>query len=581
MSAGGPFTLHIAGDGSIDIQDVMIGEVWLASGQSNMAFQLSRALNVDTEVAAATNPSIRFFKVGAMPQVDMQQPQSAVRGAWQPATPQAAAQFSAVAWFFAKKIQETLHVPVGVVQSAWGGTPVEAWSSKRVMTSNPELTTFFNSDLEKLASKDKVTDTFTKSLAAWETTNSDQDPGNTDLSFAKPGLDLADWSTTKLPATAKDLDIKGGSVVWFRKDVMIDPALIGKPLMLHFGRIAEESVCYVNGKRLGGYGGIGHPALGDVTFTVPANLLHEGTNTIALRVFAHTPRTAAFGENSIVFDGSGKQVIDGDWQYKIVYRATMLSAEAEKSFPTYSPVAEYRISTALYNTMIAPLGDYALRGALWYQGEQNFNKDAQYRVVLPMMIADWRAQWGNDFAFYIVQIPNLGSPQGQPDQKGIARLRYVQAETARTVPNSGLAVTIDVGDPKNIHPTNKLPVGNRLAALALARTYHLKVEDSGPVPGIPTVQKDSIIIPFTHTDGQLVSRGGDLEEFWIAGRDQKFYAAEAKLVGSAVVVKSPLISRPIAVRYAWSDNPEGANLYNAAGFPTAPFRTDDWPISYK
>jgi sialate O-acetylesterase len=157
----------------------------------------------------------------------------------------------------------------------------------------------------------------------------------------------------------------------------------------------------------------------------------------------------------------------------------------------------------------------------------------------------------------------------------------VQAETARTVPNSGLAVTIDVGDPKNIHPTNKLPVGNRLAALALARTYHLKVEDSGPVPGIPTVQKDSIIIPFTHTDGQLVSRGGDLEEFWIAGRDQKFYAAEAKLVGSAVVVKSPLISRPIAVRYAWSDNPEGANLYNAAGFPTAPFRTDDWPISYK
>ena len=577
--AGGPFVLHLAGDGSVDLQDVLIGEVWLASGQSNMEFQLSRASNADAAIAAATSNQIRMFTVHAAKTKDLLHPQSDLLGAWQPSTPEAARNFSAVAYFFALHLADKLHVPVGIINSSVGGTPIEAWTSEAAMLSEPSLAAFLRSDTEKLNALQNAEQKYTDDRAAWEKQHDIKDPRDMVTPYAAVNADVSSWKSVALPAKPADLGLESGAVVWFRKDVTLDSVLVGKTVSVRFGRIAEDSELYVNGKKVGYYITPQHPPSSDVVFSVPATEWRDGPNTIALRVFSHTLRAASFGNAKVFLAGGETQILEGPWLYKITYTAPRISAADERTLPMYAAVNPQKSATVLYNEFIAPLGDYTIRGALWYQGEANTGNTARYRIIEPMMIADWRKQWQDDFPFYIVQLPNFGLKTNGMGKGHLAQMRSVQADVATTVPNSGFVTTIDVGDPDNIHPTNKQVVGDRLALLALAKTYGEKnIEFTGPTPEKITVEKGSIRIKFAHADGGLATKNGPLGGFWIAGNDRVFVPATAAIKGDSVTISAATVGSPVAVRYAWVDDPEDANLFNASNLPAPPFRTDDWPL---
>ena len=315
---------------------------------------------------------------------------------------------------------------------------------------------------------------------------------------------------------------------------------------------------------------------GPHSFTVPADLVHAGPNTLALRVFSHSPNGTVSPDTarmSLPITTFGPDA--DEWRHLVEHENPPLSADALNSLPKSPDAQPQNTATYIYNAQIAPLMPFAIKGVIWYQGENNSQRAKQYRKILPALIADWRGRWGEgSFPFYIVQLANYGSNPPQPGRSAWAELRESQLLTAQKVPNTGLAVTVDVGEGDNIHPKDKQDVGKRLALVALAKTYGKDIPYSGPLFSAMTVTGDTARLTFTHTDGGLVAKGGPLKHFAVAGDDHNFVWADAKISGDAVLVSSPQVPHPVAVRYAWADDPEGCNLYNAAGLPASPFRTD-------
>lgn len=578
MPAGGPYTLTISGDGEVDLHDIMVGEVWLAAGQSNMAFPLKRALDSSAAIAASENPNIRMFKVHSVHTEDPTLPQTNISGTWELAGPKTSPEFSAVAWFFAQRIQKELQVSVGIINNSVGGSPAEAWTSRVTLESDPLLASVMNADLLRLQQGDVKKLQYEKDLADWQEANHTKDPGGSASPFVATDLDTSDWKKTSLPAKASALGLKSGAVVWLRIETTLDPDPSAAEASIHFGKLGESYVLFVNGEKVGGYTGIHNPAPADVTFTFPASAFRSGPNSIAVRVFSQTLQNEDFGSVvPAITDGKNSALLKGTWSYKVSFEGPVLSEAAQRSVPAYKDVNKNQVSILLYNQLLVPLSDYAIRGVLWYQGEQNLTDPVRYQDVLPKMIADWRRQWHEDIPFYIVQLPNLGL--ASPGVKGhLPLIREVQANVANSIGNSGYVVTMDVGDPHNIHPTNKHPVGDRLADLALARTYGKSTEYTGPVPSKVIRKQGAIEIDFAHAEGGLVTRNGLAGGFMIAGQDHVLVPAVATVNGSSVTVSSPSVTAPEAVFYGWVDNPVDANLYNHAGLPAAPFRTDRLPI---
>ncbi len=313
------------------------------------------------------------------------------------------------------------------------------------------------------------------------------------------------------------------------------------------------------------------------SFLVPAALVHEGKNTLALRVFSHTANggTTLISTKNMGIPLAASSPDADDWRWQVEHENPPLSADAVNSLPKSPSAQPQNTATYIYNAQIAPLIPFAIKGVIWYQGENNSQRAMQYRKILPALITDWRGRWGEgNFPFYIVQLANFGGNPPQPGRSGWAELREAQLLTAEKVPNTGLAVTIDVGEGDNIHPKDKQDVGKRLALNALAKTYSKPVEYSGPVFSTATVTGDKIKLNFTHLGGGLVAKGGPLKYFAIAGADRNYVWGDAVISGDSVLVSSPQVPSPVSVRYAWADNPEGCNLYNAAGLPASPFRTD-------
>jgi sialate O-acetylesterase len=422
---------------------------------------------------------------------------------------------------------------------------------------------------------------YARRLAEWEEKNLYLDTGNKGeaLGYADPKTSTADWSRMDLPNQIETAGLLIDGAVWFRKELELPASFAGKDLALNFPPIDDYDTTYFNGVKVGSTGReTPNSYMVPRKYLVPGALVHAGRNVIAVRMFdsAGEGGFSRGGAMSLGPAGAGAETVSlrGVWDYK-VEQALEPKHPDWGSRPEAVGAGNQNNPSVLYNAMIAPLVPFAIRGVIWYQGESNAGRAYQYRTLFPTMIRDWRSAWNSNFPFYFVQLANWHANKAEPDESDWAELREAQMMTLRE-PQTGMAVIIDVGDAIELHPRNKLDVGRRLAAWALAGTYGQKVTPSGPLFERYSIEGDKVRIHFKYGAGLKTSDGGPVKGFAIAGEDRRFVWADARIEGDTVIVSSSKISMPVAVRYGWADNPV-ANLYNRAGLPASPFRTDDWP----
>lgn len=562
-AAGGPHTLTVSGAGATETRtNILFGDVWLCSGQSNMQFGLGGANNAPAEIAGANLPQIRLLSV---PNVTSTTPKSLAKLSWQVSSPQTAGGFSAVGYFFGRELNQKLKVPIGLINSSWGGTIAEAWTSAEALGRDvPE----FKPAIDALAATDTATP-FARQMDAWWQKN---DAGTT-AGYANAGFADAAWKGVTLPGVweqSGDAALAAfDGVAWFRRVVDVPATMAGKDLTLKLGAIDDHDNTFWNGVPVGETDGWTAPR----EYKIAGAQVKAGRNVIAVRVLdtgGNGGFAGAAGDMKLQAGATESLPLSGEWKMQPG------KALAEMAPLPANPGNNPNIPTVLYNAMIAPLVPYGIKGALWYQGESNAGRAEQYKRLLPSLIRDWRGRFGSgDFPFYIVQLAGFMAPDDTPRDDGWPRLREAQNLSARTVGNSGVALAIDIGDEKNIHPTNKQEVGRRLALLALARDYGQAVVYDGPTLQSATRAGDTMVLKFTNTGGALSLKGEAGRVFAIAGADKKFSWATPAIAGDTITLSAPDVKAPEAVRFGWSNLPR-ANLYNQAGLPASPFRTDSW-----
>lgn len=566
QKAGGPYEMQINASNSITISNILIGEVWVCSGQSNMELPMRRVSPIyEDEIANSKNDFIRQFAVPQkynfnLPQKDFES------GSWKSSDPVNVLDFSAAAYFFAKELYAKYKIPIGIINASLGGSPAEAWMSEEALQEFPryleEAQKFKNANLIK-----EIEESDSKRIKAWYDLLNQKDEGyKNNVKWSDPRLITSDWDTMKIPGYLSNTKLGSvNGVIWFRKNFNISPAMAGKEAKLNLGRIVDADSAFVNGVFVGTVSYQYPPR----RYTIPANILKEGENTIVVRVVSNSGNAGFVIDKpyEIVFENEHVD-LKGDWQYRLGAKMEPLGSQ---TFIRWKPVG-------LHNGMLAPLFNYKIRGAAWYQGESNSWNPVEYRKLLPALINDWRSRWNiGDFPFIIVQLPNFMEAKPEPSEGNWALMREAQQKTL-SIKNTALAVAIDIGEWNDVHPLNKKDVGIRLALAAEKIAYRdKKTVGSGPIYKSMKINGNKIILLFTNVGGGLVAKGsGDLKHFAIAGADKKFVWAEAKIVGDKIVVCSDEVVNPVAVRYAWADNPEGANLYNKEGLPASPFRTDEF-----
>ncbi len=596
--AGGPFTVDLQiGDSTINYKNVLVGEVWLCSGQSNMEMPLAgwpphdTIANSSKEIKEANYSNLRLFTVARAYSIE---PEFNCKGSWSECTPENAAGFSATAFFFGKKLAETLKIPVGLIHSSWGGTTAEAWTSKKYLSQFEQFKDVLNK-IDESKPMIKQFDEWLKSHPVIDVSAKDPQSKWKDLDFgdaalANPDFNDNGWRKMELPQLWEGTEVGNfDGIIWFRKKIEIPKSWIGKELIAHVGQIDDMDITFVNGKRVGGYEQDGFWQT-DRIYTVPAELVKDTLLTIAVRVLDDQGGGGIWGVKEKMFlqpkDGEDKISIAGEWKYLPValYFSNKFYVFGIKDDEYFNrPKLPVDISSAtpsaLYNGMIAPLIPYEIKGVIWYQGESNVGAAELYKKLFPAMIENWRNDWKEEtlpgrqavFPFYFVQIAPWNYAPGSGSQK----IREAQMLSLST-PNTGMAVTLDIGKSYTIHPPDKEDVGGRLALWALAKDYHKKIVYSGPIYKSMKIVKDKIILSFEYVDGGLVLKSKEGENnFMIAGEDKVFKKAEVKIEGKKLVVFSPEVKNPKAVRYGWSEYVDGS-LFNKAGLPASSFRTDDW-----
>jgi sialate O-acetylesterase len=571
--AGGPYSMEINAENHITLKNILIGDVWICSGQSNMELSMERVKDKYPDVIAhSDNPSIRQFIVPD--KYNFQTPQEDLEsGAWESASPATILNFTAVGYFFAKELFKKYHVPIGLINTSLGGSPAQAWMSEDALKAFPEYLATAekykdSAYIKQIEDKDKAAND------AWYGRIRQIDKGLApgEKPWFDPTYDASTWATMNVPGYWADGNLGPvNGVVWFRKEINVPPSMAGKPARLWLGRIVDGDETYFNGKLIGSITYEWPPR----KYDVPADLLKAGKNIVVVRVINNIARGGFVLDKPYQLIGAGQTIdLKGQWQYKL--GATM-DPLPPQTFVRWQPVG-------LYNSMIAPLLNYSIKGVIWYQGESNAGKPREYQKLFPTMIADWRQRWGEgDFPFLYVQLASFMATKDQPSESNWAELRESQLKTL-SVPNTAMVVTTDIGEATDIHPLNKLDVGKRLALAARNIAYGEKdVVYSGPIYQSMKTDGSKITLTFTNTDGGLIAKGGKLKYFAIAGPDKKpvvslsnpFVWANAEIKGNKIIVWNDSVSNPVAVRYAWADNLEGANLYNKAGLPASPFRTDE------
>jgi sialate O-acetylesterase len=566
--------------GSLVVRDVLVGDVWLCSGQSNMGMSVRDAVDGGKEVADANFPTIRLFSVAQNPVLA---PASDVKGQWSACSPQTVASFSGAAYFFGRELQRELKIPIALLHSSVGGTPAEAWTRLEALKTVPALAGRAEEEVAQIQSQEEDNRTFMVRRGVWEEKNGVKPPPVSDgaRGWADPALDSSDWQAVTLPGRWAQFGAKSGGVFWVRKEVTLPEAVAGKPFALALNWVSEQyDTAFFNGVEIGKASDAA-PGFYNVqrSYKVPGELVKGGRNVIAVRIVSATQHAGMWQwGNALGLPVAVRGSVDDQWVMKMESIFPPVSAEALQSRPKVNNLPFRNVSAALYNGMIAPLIPFGIRGVIWYQGESNSPRHGEYRDLLSLMVRDWRAQWGQgEFPFILQQLVNNGAPAKDPNPiGGWAFLREAQMQVASTLSNAGIAIGIELGDPLTIHPPNKQDVGRRLGLVALEKVYARPVESSGPRFDSLKIEGGAVRVRFTHAEG-LTAKDGAPRNFAVAGADKKFVWAEAKVEGDAVVLSSPEVPQPVAVRYAWVDNPSGCNLYNASGLPAAPFRTDDGP----
>lgn len=566
-AAGGPHTINLVSPGgNAVLQDVLLGEVWLCSGQSNMEWQYDwiadayrKSPGYDSKLDALESNGVRLFHV---PRAVALEPATDTNARWERCTPETAHDFSAVAYFFGRELEAELGVPIGLIGSYWGGTPVEAWTSGRTITKFAKHA----ADLEaaRRSSSPEAGAALTEAAASWWAEAIALAPES--ATFGAPDHDDAGWTELAVPGNWESGPLgQVDGVVWHRRVVELGAEFAGKPLTLSLGPIDDDDLTLWNGVRVGSSGGWTTPR----TYAVSGEHVRAGRNVLAVAVHDSGGGGGFHGSAEAMTAGStaGTVALAGTWRAKLV-------AAPKTAYPRPAGTSA-STPTALFNAMIAPVQPFGLSGVIWYQGESNRYDPVLYRATFAALIADWRAGFRTpELPFLWAQIAPYGYGEGAPGAHATALLREAQ-DRALVLPRTGQAILSDVGDVRDIHPQDKATVGKRLALQALAKVYGRALDPDGPRYAGHTVEGNTIRVRFSHAAGGLVQRGDALTWFTIAGEDKRFVTATARIDGDTVLVSNPAVSAPIAVRFGWSDVAE-PNLFDTDGLPTAPFRTDNW-----
>jgi len=572
LEAGGPFEMTAAAkSGKISVEDILIGEVWLCSGQSNMEFKVSQADHYEQEKKNADYPKIRHFNVDRevtlVPQKDLKS------GSWQIASSETVGGFTAIGFFFARELYQKLNIPVGILHSSWGGSQVEGWISKEGMLGSEELKNYAQHLPKTWEEADKQLD---EKLRKQIFKDPKVNPSAADeAKYTEAGYDFSNWHKTDTPIG--QWDWKG---IWaFRgngymaKTITIPADLTSQKTILALAENDSENAVYVNGKLI--TKGI---IKGVRKIEIPENTWKAGENKLMIK-FGQMISTPRYG---LGLQGSPTDLYVGTEKQKISIEKDWMLMPSFADPHTYMHSSN-NVGTTIYNAMIAPLVPFAMRGTLWYQGEANAGRAYQYRQSFPLLIEDWRKKWsvngkpGNE-SFYFVQLSSFGNDESSNKGSHWAELREAQTMTLK-LPKTAMAVTTDVGNVKDIHPTNKQDVAHRLATNALKLDYGQNIEYSSPMYDTVTFSEGKATVSFKFAGSGLMIKDkyGYLKGFEVAGEDKVFYFAKAEILGNTVIVYHPKGLKPVSVRYAWSNAPVEANLYNSEDFPASPFRTDNWP----
>ncbi len=567
MTHGGPYTLTIKGKNEIVFTDVLIGEVWLCSGQSNMEWIVKNTDNASKEIANANFPQIRHI---AIPKATSLSPVKNIKSAnWEICSPASVANFTAVGYFFAREIYQQLNIPIGLINSSWGGTHVETWISSDAFFGDSEFAGLKNKmpeSTDKLIAekKLKIDELIQKAQPAL--------PGQVEVNqFSSIELDDSQWKKMKIPVSWENAGFPNlDGEFWFRKSFSIPADISTADARLELGMIDDKDSTFLNGVFIGSSSVYNEKRI----YKIPSGLL-KSRNVISVKVIDNGGGGGLYGggETMALYLGKIAIPLSGEWNFRI-----------EKVYNDGNSINPNAYPTLLYNAMINPLVGYGISGALWYQGESNAGRADQYNISFPLMINDWRNRWKDSFPFYYVQLTHWQAGGGNSQKGGSswAELREAQQNTLR-LSNTGMAVITDIGNTVDIHPRNKQDVGKRLAIQALAKTYGMDTKAFSPAYNAMNVKDGKAVLIFNNIYNGLVVKNkyGYINGFEIAGADQQFHYAKAWLENGNVVVFSEKVSQPVAVRYCWSDDPNDVNLFNSEGLPAAPFRTDNWPKKTK
>ncbi|HAM97947.1 MAG TPA: sialate O-acetylesterase [Marinilabiliales bacterium] len=565
FKAGGPYTLKIYEEAKpsegVVLNGILIGDVWLASGQSNMEWQVQQAKDASVEIANANFPQVRFLIVDHSNEI---KPQTDIStSGWKVCDSISVKELSAVAYFFARKIHVDQNVPIGIVQSTWGGTRIEPWTSREMLLTSP-ITREWTLSADTLHyNRDDIVRDSLKQVRFWDIVYNPQN--NAEKIFTAPDYDDSGWTEIAMPNVLKNFGIGYyEGMVWMRKKLSLPESYSGKDLTINLGHPEMTYSLYFNGNEI-----CKNVWFGNAThsYTIPATLVQSGENTIAVRIAMLWGGGGLNPANDIyITDGSMEITLAGKWLYEKDLEPLIPKMSGNQGYPT-----------VLFNSMINPLIPYGIKGFLWYQGESNAEEAYNYRELFPMLIKDWRKHWqqGN-LPFLYVQLANYMERKPLPSESEWAELREAQT-MALSLPNTGMACTIDIGDAGSVHPLNKQEVGRRLALIANKTVYKQDgIISSGPMYRSYRKEGNRIRIRFSSIgSGLSTSDGEEVKGFAIAGEDKQFHWAKAVIEGNELVVYCDEVENPEAVRYAWADNPE-CNLVNSEGLPAVPFRTDDW-----
>lgn len=560
---GGPYSLTVQGkENSIKIENILIGDIWLCSGQSNMEWTVEQSANSKQEVQNANYPEIRALKV---PKSIKNSPQDNFNAQWEICSPSTVGAFSGIAYYYARALYKEVQIPIGIINASWGGTDIETWISDEAFTALP-------SNVQKQYNMEVV-----NNLEEYIRQNKGQkqafldamenDPGINNQWFI-PGFNTVAWEEMKVPGEwgTTPLSLIDGHV-WFKYDLNLTCTEAGRPATLSLGTIDDADITWVNGTKVGNASGWDTPRI----YSIPPGILKEGSNNITVRVTDNGGSGGMWGQEADIYleIDNTRHSLAGNWKYQ------MSVANADYHVLDITP---NMVHSSLYNTMIHPLTPFRIKGVIWYQGENNVGAGYDYRTLFQTQIKDWRTRWGYELPFYWVQLANLYPEDTTPVESSWAELRESQAMTLE-LPHTGQATIYDIGDAYSIHPTNKQEVGRRLSLIALHKDYGKdSLVYSGPTFQNVSFKENTAVITMNTYGSQLTihNKYGYLEGFSIAGEDRKFVWAKAFIdANGKIIVYNENIAEPVAVRYAWSNNP-AANLFNAQGLPAIPFRTDSW-----